>query len=515
MTGAGKYRFFLLTVWLLTIPGVSQAFEFEDVIRKAQKLAEAGYVAPEPVPQFLRDLTYSQHEAIRFRTDSSLWHESGSRFQVSMIPPGNFYSHAVGLNVVDQEGVHNVPFQKDEFVYPNEDLQTRVPADLGFAGFELTYPLENPDARDQFLVFGGASYFRGTGAGQQFGLSARGVAINTGLPSGEEFPSFTEFWLVRPSPKASSMVVYALLDGPSLTGAYQFIITPGEKTRIETKATLFFRNNVQQPGLAPLTSMFYYGENSLKPLGEWRPEVHDSDGLLIHDGATGEWLWRPLINPARLAMSFHHTGRVAGFGLLQRDTEFRHFEDLEARYERRPSAWVSTGEDWGSGNVVLVEIPTGSEDNDNIVAFWSPETPVEAGSERAFEYSLSFGGPDVVDHPGGKVMNTFVGAGDRIGGGTEAGAFRILVDFAGGKLDDLKPDAPVVSKVSGSEGVEVIEHFVEWVEPANLWRMSILARPQADQVLQLRGYLSVGDEAATETWSYSLPPGTGLRAQGR
>ncbi|HTN34115.1 MAG TPA: glucan biosynthesis protein G [Marinobacter sp.] len=511
MTGAGKYRFFLLTVWLLTIPGVSQAFEFEDVIRKAQKLAEAGYVAPEPVPQFLRDLTYSQHEAIRFRTDSSLWHESGSRFQVSMIPPGNFYSHAVGLNVVDQEGVHNVPFQKDEFVYPNEDLQTRVPADLGFAGFELTYPLENPDARDQFLVFGGASYFRGTGAGQQFGLSARGVAINTGLPSGEEFPSFTEFWLVRPSPKASSMVVYALLDGPSLTGAYQFIITPGEKTRIEAKATLFFRNNVQQPGLAPLTSMFYYGENSLKPLGEWRPEVHDSDGLLIHDGATGEWLWRPLENPKKLRLSYHQVQNLQGFGLMQRDQSFQSYEDNKLRYERRPSTWVEADQSWGSGNVVLVEIPTGSEDNDNIVAFWTPDKTVKKGDSIKLNYTLVFGQPDIASEPTGHVAQTFVGRNDRSSSNKDA--YRFVVDFEGDKLSALKPNAAVVSSVSSGETGEVLEHFVQYVEATKAWRLSFLARPEANKALSLRGFLSLDGKPLTETWTYELGADNELRKQ--
>ncbi|HLV77547.1 MAG TPA: glucan biosynthesis protein G [Marinobacter sp.] len=497
------------------VPANAAGFQFEDVVEKARERAGTAYRAPATIPDFMQNLSYHDYQSIRFNPDKSLWKDASSRFQVMLVPAGKFYRRPVNLHVVDSEGVSALEFDKSVFNLPEGELGKRVPADLGYAGFKLTFPFDGPDIANQFLVFAGASYFRGVSKDTAFGLSARGIAVDTGLASGEQFPDFTDFWLVRPSADSDSMQVYALLDGPGLTGAYQFTVHPGDKTRVDVKARLFFRNNLELMGIAPLTSMFFYGENTPRPSGEWRPQVHDSDGLLIHDGATGEWLWRPLINPARLAMSFHHTGRVAGFGLLQRDTEFRHFEDLEARYERRPSAWVSTGEDWGKGNVVLVEIPTGDETNDNIVAFWSPETPVEAGSERAFEYSLSFGGPDVVDHPGGKVMNTFVGAGDRIGGGTEAGAFRILVDFAGGKLDDLKPDAPVVSKVSGSEGVEVIEHFVEWVEPANLWRMSILARPQADQVLQLRGYLSVGDEAATETWSYSLPPGTGLRAQGR
>ena len=219
------------------------------------------------------------------------------------------------------------------------------------------------------------------------------------------------------------------------------------------------------------------------------------------------------MNPDRLAASFHSVRRVGGFGLIQRDREFRHYEDLEARYERRPSAWVSAEGDWGKGNVVLVEIPTDDETNDNIVAFWSPGGEVSAGTSRDLNYSIQFGGPGVAPHPGGKVVNTFVGAGDRIGGGDQAGAYRILVDFAGGPLSELNAESPVVSKVTGGEGVEVLEHFVEWVAPENHWRLSILAKPAPDQILQLRGFLMVDDEVATETWSYSLPPGTGLRAE--
>lgn len=511
MNDTGKYRPFLLIFCLVTFSGVAQAFQFDDVINKAQKLAGAGYTAPELVPQFLRDLTYSQHQAIKLQPGTNLWHESGSRFQVSMIPPGNFYSHAVSLSVVDREGVHKVPFQKEDFVYPNDDLKALIPADLGFAGFELTYPISNPKTRSQFLVFGGASYFRGIGTGQQFGLSARGVAINTGLPSGEEFPSFTEFWLVRPSPGAKTIVIYALLDGPSLTGAYQFIVTPGEKTEIQTSAKLFFRNDVQQPGFAPLTSMFYYGENTLKPTGEWRPEVHDSDGLLIHDAGTGEWLWRPLKNPKRLKLSFHKVNDLQGFGLMQRDQNFMSYEDNKLRYEQRPSAWVEATQSWGSGNVVLVEIPTGSEKNDNIVAFWTPDKEIKKGGSIELNYTLTFGQPKISSEPAGYAIQTFTGLSSH--SDTNKDAYRFVVDFKGDKLSHLKSNAAVVSNVSGSESVEVLEHYVQYVEAKKAWRLSLLARPAADKTLSLRGFLSLDGKPLTETWTYELGVDSELRKQ--
>ena len=498
-------------VWFATAQAAE--FRFEDVVEQARERAGSAYQAPDTIPDFMQNLSYQDYQSIRFDPAQSLWQEASSNFQVMLVPAGKFYTRPVNLYVVDAAGISKLEFDKSLFSLPDSELSKRVPADLGYAGFKLTFPFDGPDIANQFLVFSGASYFRGVSKDTAFGLSARGLAVDTGLPSGEQFPDFTDFWLVRPAPNSEEMRFYALLDGPSLTGAYQFTVYPGEETRLDVKARLFFRDDIELLGLAPLTSMFFYGENTPRPDGEWRPQVHDSDGLLIHDGESGEWLWRPLINPDRLAMSFHQTKRIAGFGLIQRDTEFRHFEDLEARYERRPSAWVSLDDDWGEGDVVLVEIPTDDETNDNIVAFWSPDEKVVSGEERSLEYSIKFGGPDISRQAGGKAVNTFIGAGDRIGGGDQAGAYRVLVDFAGGQLADIESDAPVVSKVSGGDGVEVLEHFVEGVQPENKWRLSILARPEKDSILQLRGYLEIDDQVVTETWTYSLPPGTGPRSQ--
>lgn len=358
-----------LSCFLYTVP--AQAFEFGDVVDKARTLAEGKYEPPPEVPGFLRDLNYRDYQAIRFNPEASLWREGLSLFRVMMVPPGNFYTHTVKLNEIDATGVRPISFDKTAYSFP-DDFAKRIPADLGHAGFKLTFPLGEGTEQNQFLVFAGASYFRGVGAGNRFGLSARGIALNTGLPSGEEFPSFIEFWLERPGGSSDRIRVYGLLNGPSVSGAYRFDIQPGPTTRIDVSAELFYRSEVDQPGLAPLTSMFYYGENTGRPVGEWRPQVHDSDGLLIHDAGNGEWLWRPLVNPSRLKLSYLQVNRLGGFGLIQRDTAFHQFEDAEARYDLRPSAWVSPRPGWSNGEVVLVEIPTNSETNDNVVAFWKP-----------------------------------------------------------------------------------------------------------------------------------------------
>ena len=504
----------LLCICLMASDVVAaDTFGFDDVADKARELAGQGWSAPPAIPDFLRDIDYSRYQEIRFREERNLWRDSGSGFQVMLTPAGHHFSHAVKLHQIDDGQVQPIPFARDNFSYPSEEFAKRIPADLGYAGFRLTYPLRGPDINNQFLAFAGASYFRGVGRNDGFGLSARGVAIDTGLPSGEEFPAFIEFWLEKPTPEAEHMVVYGLLDGPSLTGAYRFTIDPGDHLSIDVQARLFFRSETELPGYAPLTSMFYYGENTLRPRGEWRPQAHDSDGLLVVSGDSGEWLWRPLINPTSLRMSYLQANDPKGFGLIQRDRDFRDFQDLEARYERRPSAWVKPREDWGKGSVVLVEIPTRSEVNDNIVAFWSPSDSPGAGETVDLTYTLTFGPPGISGHPTGMAMNTFVGDGNRVGGGNQQGAYRILVDFAGGPLDDIEAGADVVSHVSASESTEVLEHFVEYSEPTEQWRVSMLVRPPQEQTMALRAYLSRNGEPLTETWTYELPPGVDIRAQ--
>lgn len=503
-----------LSCFLYTVP--AQAFEFGEVVDKARTLAEGKYEPPPEVPGFLRDLNYRDYQAIRFNPEASLWREGLSLFRVMMVPPGNFYTHTVKLNEIDATGVRPISFDKTAYSFP-DDLAKRIPADLGHAGFKLTYPLGEGTEQNQFLVFAGASYFRGVGAGNRFGLSARGIALNTGLPSGEEFPSFIEFWLERPGGSSDRIRVYGLLNGPSVAGAYRFDIQPGPTTRVNVSAELFYRSEVDQPGLAPLTSMFYYGENTGRPVGEWRPQVHDSDGLLIHDAGSGEWLWRPLVNPSRLKLSYLQVNRLGGFGLIQRDTAFHQFEDAEARYDLRPSAWVSPRPGWSNGEVVLVEIPTNSETNDNVVAFWKPAGGASKGEHRKLDYTLSFGGKDVPGQEIGRVVKTFVGDGNRTGGGDAANAYRMIVDFAGGSLDALKPDAAVVGHVSegsGSEGAEILEHYVEFIEADNSWRLSMLVRPGSGANPVFRGQLLLDGKPLTEVWTYSLSEAVRNRKDG-
>lgn len=504
----GRRARFVLLVILWATSTTAWSFDYRTVVDKARLLAQQPYEAPRPIPKFMQEMSFHQYQGIRFKPEKSLWREAQSRFQVMLVPPGLYYTHAVKINVIDSGGVRPLAYSKDYFNFELGDAgetEKKIPPDIGFAGFKLTYPFKGKDAQNQFLVFAGASYFRGVGADNAFGLSARGLAIDTGLPSGEQFPSFIEFWLERPNAAAKSMTVYGLLSGESVTGAYRFVITPGAVTKMAVQATLFTRKEVRLLGVAPLTSMFFYGENTPRPRGEWRPRVHDSDGLLVHDGATGEWLWRPLINPKRLQMDYFMVGAVRGFGLMQRQGRFDAYEDYSTRYELRPSGWIEPQGEWGKGNVVLVQLPTPNETNDNIVAFWSPAERVPPGKPLSLAYTLSFGGPAVVNTPMAQAQDTYLGSGNLIGGGHVPGSYRFIVDFAGGPLAAHDPKTPVTGVVTALEEGQIIESFVEYLEPDSQWRLSILAKPAANRPLALRAFLKEGDKTLSETWTYYLP----------
>lgn len=508
--------FFLLTTLLLPCPAPAETegvFTFDVVIDRARALAESPFEdRSRSVPDFLLDIDYDQWRSIRFRPDRALWKEENLPFQLQFFHPGLFYDRAVTIHVVDGGLATPLPFAKESFDYGSGSFAEKIPSDLGYAGFRIHYPLNRPDYRDEVAVFLGASYFRALARDQGYGLSARGLAVDTALPTGEEFPWFREFWVLKPSPEDGFIKVFALLDSPSATGAYRFVIVPGEETRMDVSAVLFARRDGARLGLAPLTSMFFYGEESNGRPGDFRPEVHDSDGLQIHF-STGEWLWRPLKNPSRLDISAYQARNVRGFGLLQRDGTFDHYQDLEARYERRPSLWVEPGGDWGDGHVELIEIPTDREMHDNIVAFWVPgETPLP-GESLAFDYVLRWTGADRILPPGGRAVST------RLAEGSVAGARKIVIDFAGGELEKLPDEAGLVSVVTVGPGGRLLGKQLQKSAVTGGWRLVFEVLPDERGTLkgvfatgrppiEIRAFLKKGEnlpDVLTETWSWSLP----------
>ncbi len=361
-------------------PAEFHAFSFVDVKHKAEELASRPFEDPEgQVPDFLLNISYDQWRKIRFRPSESLWRKEGLPFEVQFFHPGLFYNRLVAVNVVDDGRAEKLTFSPSVFEYGDEEFASKVAGTpLDFAGFRIHYNLNTGKYKDEVAVFLGASYFRAVARDGQYGLSARGLAVDTALQSGEEFPYFREFWIEKPREDSDSITVHALLDSPSLAGAYTFTIIPGKETSMDTECVLFLRKDVQKLGIAPLTSMFLYGETENGRPGDYRPEVHDSDGLLIRTDS-GEWTWRPLANPGRLALIPFREENPAGFGLMQRDWVFDHYQDLEARYEKRPSLWIEPRGNWSPGWVELVEIPSELEIHDNMVASWVPGKTAEKG----------------------------------------------------------------------------------------------------------------------------------------
>lgn len=476
-------------------------FNFDLLQQRAKETAARPYAAPvSRVPGWLAAYNYIQHQNIRFEQGHSWWRADKLPFQLQFFHPGWLFKEPVQVHEVRGRDETLIAFDPALFDYGNNQLAGPVPPDMGFAGLRVHYALNHPGRMDELAVFLGASYFRSLARGLHWGLSARGLAINSGGPDPEEFPRFSEFWVERPSAGAGSITLYALLEGPSVAGAYRFVITPGVETVMRVKAALYFRVHPAVVGLAPLTSMFLHGENTGWSKNDFRPEVHDSDGLLLHTGA-GEWIWRPLSNPAQVRISAFSDASPRGFGLLQRDREFAHYDDLEAHYHERPSAWVEPVGDWGRGSVRLVELPSPDETNDNIVAFWTPEKLPAPGQPLVFEYRLHWYGEAKDRPPAGFVASTRHGA---VLDHPERRRF--VVDFDGLGLGDKDKEPEAV--VSVGEGASLIGvGSVTRVGPTGRWRAVFeLSADGSRRPVELRCYLRRGEKALTETWSNLWTP---------
>lgn len=452
---------------------------------------------PETLPKALADLDYDRFRDIRFRTERAFWREQNLPFQLQLFHLGFMYKSTVAINLIEDGQVRRLPFQTDYFNYGKNDLGV-LPADLGFAGFRIHAPMNTPTYFDEVIAFLGSSYFRAIGKGQIYGLSARGLAIDTALPSGEEFPLFREFWIERPAPDATSITIYGLLDSRSAVGAFRFVVTPGDPTDVLVTSRLVLRRDIAKLGLAPLTSMFLHGEENVRRFDDFRPEVHDSDGLLIHVG-TGEWIWRPLGNPRKLRVSSFQLEGMRGFGLLQRDRDFRNYEDLEALYHQRPSCWIEPVGDWGPGRVELIEIPTELEKYDNIVAFWVPAEPAKAADVLDLEYRMFFAKRLPSHPPSGRTVAT------RTSPMPNGPGRRFILDFASGPLNELKAGEAVDLVVTASRG-QIQTRTVQKNMATGGWRAFFDLIPEEGRVSDLRAFLKLGDDVLTETWSYQWPP---------
>ena len=490
--------------------GQSEQFDFARLKGDARALASKAYQAPAAtLPKPIRNLTFDQMQAIRFKDGSALWRDAGLKFRARFFHLGLYNKVPVRIYELHNGQARQLVYDRELFDYGSSGVDGRkLPADLGFAGLQLFF---HTDWHHDVAAFQGGSYFRAVSDAKQFGLSARGLAVDCGLPRPEEFPNFIAFWLERPAANTDRLNVYALLDSPSVTGAYRFEIRPGEPLMMNVDAAVYPRKSSQSWGIAPLTSMFQCGENDRRVSADFRPEIHDSDGLSLWTGA-GECIWRPLTNPSHLRVNSFIDNNPRGFGLLQRDRNFDHYQDINAFYERRPNLWVEPkpgrdGQLWGRGAVRLVEIPTVDETFDNVVAFWEPAEMPRAGDELLLAYRLQWGlhwprAPRLAT-----VEATRSGIGGTIGQPRRYFSWRFAVDFAGGDLASLGPDAQVKPVVTASRG-EVEMMSANPLTAIHGWRAMFDIKPMDDTVvpIDMRLYLRADGRALTETWLYQWTP---------
>ncbi|MEM8656423.1 MAG: glucan biosynthesis protein G [Pseudomonadota bacterium] len=483
---------------------LGKPFSFTWLKTHMEARAQGPDTPPAPLSSFLQDLTYDDYRNIYFRPTAAHWSDRDLPFHASPFHPGWLFKDPVHIHEVQTGKSYPIRFSTADFEYRN-DVGTRVPDDAelpGIAGLKLTHPLNDPTKFDEVVTFLGASYFRALGRGNAYGLSARGLAINTWLDGPEEFPRFSEFWIERPQPTDTSLALYAALDSASVAGAYKITITPGDDTTMDVEATLYFRNSVPQLGLGPLTSMFYFAEHSERHFDDFRPQVHDSEALKIIR-KNGDVLLRPLNNPPRVSSSYFNEPDMAQFGLIQRDRTYEDYQDAGARYHDRPSVMIEPLNDWGAGTVRLVEIPADLEIDDNIVAFWVPETPPQAGESRTYAWRMHWG--DLPPSGGlAWVQGTLAGVGGPSGVPLENPNLRkFVVDFEGGALGMMDEDAdvtPVVTHSAGEITGMVLHKVTDAANPT--WRLFIDIDGGDEELIELTAHIADDAQKLSETWLF-------------
>ncbi|EKN3345086.1 glucan biosynthesis protein G [Yersinia ruckeri] len=508
---ANHAKWLSVALLLSFFSSAASAFTLEDVAKQAQSLAGKSYEAPKSnLPSQFREMKFADYQQIQFNQQKSYWNKLKTPFKLEFYHQGMYFDTPVQINEITAKRVTPIKYNPDYFNFGTVKHDPDAVKKLGFAGFKVLYPINQADKNDEVMSMLGASYFRVIGKGQVYGLSARGLAIDTALASGEEFPRFREFWIERPKPNDKHLVIYALLDSPRATGAYRFTVYPGRDSTIDVQAKVFLRDKVDKLGIAPLTSMFLFGANQPSKVLNYRPALHDSNGLSIHAG-NGEWIWRPLNNPKHLSVSTYTIESPKGFGLLQRGRAFSQYEDLDDRYDLRPSAWVEPRGDWGKGKVELVEIPTADETNDNIVAFWSPDVLPDAKHSLDLNYRLHFTRDEdqLYSNEVGYVKQTLRSTGDVKQSNLirePDGSVAFLIDFIGPVFSSLDQNTALTPQVSIDDNGELLESSIRYNPETKGWRLTLRVKVKdAKKPIEMRAALANGDKTLTETWSYQLP----------
>ncbi|MDB4974095.1 MAG: glucan biosynthesis protein [Myxococcaceae bacterium] len=486
--------------------GKPRPFSFEALTERARLAAAKPYKPPyRPAPQLVKKLNYEEHGKIHFKIDRALDGKGPGVYPTTFFHLGEYFPKSVKMHALRAGQAREILYAPDDFEMPADSIARKLPRDSGFAGFHLHESRRRADWKTQdWVAFLGASYLRAIGSGNQYGISARGICVNATASTPEEFPDFTEFYLESPLAEGEPMNVYALLDGPSLCGAYRFQCKRTEGVVMDVECALFLRSDIAQLGISPLTSMFWYSEYDKKFRIDWRPEVHDSDGLALWTAA-GERMFRPLNNPSRVITSSFAGESPRGFGLVQRDRVADHYLD-GVNYERRPSLWVEPVGDWGAGAVQLIEIPTDDEIHDNVVAFWVPAGPAQRGASYRYKYRLFWQADE--PYPAGSnavVVATRIGRGGQPGKPRPPGVTKFVVEFAGKVLGNVPRGAAITACVTASRGT-ISGVFTEPVPSTPRIRAQFDLAVTGNEPIELRLFLQHGEQTLSETWACQFEP---------
>ncbi len=487
------------------------------VAKRAEERARKPFKSPRgSLPDNLKadQLDYDKYREIRFRRDQALWAADKLPFEIEFFHPGYLYQEPVRINEFSPNFVQPIRFVQDFYDY-GKLHSLKVPANTGYAGFRVLYPINNTNRFDELGAFLGASYYRLLGKGQRYGLSARGLALDCGESDRpEEFPIFTDWWLGKPQPNDKELHLFAILDSVSCAGAYEFRIRPGETTVAEVDVVIYMRepkkilevDPKRKPlltiGLAPMSSMFWFGENSERHFDDYRPEVHDSDGLLMRM-ENGETLWRPLINAPVMRHQVFAANNIRGFGLLQRDRDFSHYQDIFNLYHETPTVWVEPRGHWGDGDMHLLELSTQYEGLDNIAAFWDPKAKPAPLQPYRFSYTQYWTRENDMKLSPNKVLLTRIGADPR-----NQNWRQFVIDFNGPKLATFSDtNAPVAIASCSTNGV-IVENQLFHIPFNGDWRaiLKMEPKPGNQDPVDIRCTLKKGEEVVSETWTYHWSP---------
>ncbi|MEN3931143.1 glucan biosynthesis protein D [Microvirga sp. W0021] len=489
--------------------GSAAGFSFDLLKKKAADMAKVAYVTPSDANKPILDaIDYDAHGKIKFKTDLALWADGPSDYPVTFFHLGRFFQKPVHMHVIDKGQAREILYSDSYFDMPADSPAKKLSSNSGFAGFRLQEARNGKlDWRkNDWVAFLGASYFRAIGELYQYGLSARGIALNTAVfETPEEFPDFTNIYFETPAQGSDTVTLYALLDGPSITGAYKFVMKRGKDVILDIEKSLFLRKDIARFGVAPLTSMYWFSETAKQTAIDWRPEVHDSDGLAMLTGS-GERIWRPLNAPPRATASAFSDKNPKGFGLCQRDRLFDHYLD-GVYYDRRPSLWIEPKGNWGEGAIQLIELPTDDEIHDNIVAMWVPKEPAKAGQSYEFKYRTLW----VANEPFGtdlaRCVATRMGNGGQEGTVRPKGVRKFVVEFFGASLTHIpsgvKPEV-ILSSSRGSFS-NISARAVPDDIPGH-WRAEFDLTVSGTEPVEMRAYLKQGNDVLTETWMYQYHP---------